>query len=57
MPAFVAAIRQVPVVVDVIVAVDDELDSAQPVAVPPDAMAYVTVPGSIEPPEADRLKT
>ena len=57
MPAFVAAIRQVPLAVDVIVAVDEEFDSAQPVAVPPEAIAYVTVPGSIEPPEVDRLKT
>jgi len=57
LPAFVAAIRQVPLAVDVIVAVDEEFDSAQPVAVPPEAIAYVTVPGSIEPPEVDRLKT
>ena len=53
MPAIVAAIRHVPLVEAVMVAVDEEFDSAQLVAVPPDVIAYVTVPGSIEPPEVD----
>ena len=56
LPAIVAAIRHVPLVEDVIVAEDEEFDSAQPVAVPPDVIAYVTVPGSIEPPEVDIVK-
>ena len=57
MPAIVAAIRHVPLVEAVMVAVDEEFDSAQLVAVPPDVIAYVTVPGSIDPPEVDINKT
>ena len=45
-----------PLVEDVIVAEDEEFESAHPVAVPPEAIAYVTVPGSIEPPEVDIVR-
>ena len=54
--ALVAWIRHVPLDVDVIVAVADELESAQPVADPPEAIAYVTAPDP-EPPVVERLKT
>ena len=48
--ALVAWIRHVPTVVAVIVAVDVELESVQPDALPPDAIAKVVVPEP-EPPE------
>jgi len=54
--ALVAWIRHVPFNVAVMVAVADELDNAQPVAVPPEAIAYVTAPEP-EPPVVERLKT
>ena len=54
--ALVAWIKHVPFDVDVILAVADELDSAQLVADPPEAIAYVTAPEP-EPPVVDRLKT
>ena len=54
-PAIVASIKQIPLVVAVIVAEEDELESAHPVAVPPVAIAYVTEP-FVEPPEVDILK-
>ena len=38
-PAFVAAMKHVPLVEDVIVAEDEEFESAHPVAVPPETIA------------------
>jgi hypothetical protein len=55
-PAFVAAIKHVPLVEAVIVADADESERAQPVADPPEAIAYVTAPEP-EPPVVERLKT
>jgi hypothetical protein len=46
----VAWIKHVPTVVAVIVAVADESESVQPVAVPPDAIAKVVAPVP-EPPD------
>ena len=51
-PAIVASIKHVPLVVAVIVAEDDEFESAHPVAVPPEAIAYVTDP-LVDPPVVD----
>jgi hypothetical protein len=52
----VAATRHVPLVVEEIVADEVVLDSEQLVAVPPDAIAYVTAP-PVEPPVVDILST
>jgi len=52
----VAATRHVPLVVEEIVAAEVASDRAQLVAVPPDAIAYVTAP-AVEPPVVDILST
>ncbi len=47
--------KHVPLVVADIVAVEVELESAHPVAVPPVEIAYVTEP-FVEPPEVDMVR-
>jgi hypothetical protein len=55
-PAIVAATKQVPFVVEEIVPDEVVSDSAQLVAVPPDAIAYVTTP-LVVPPDVDIVST
>jgi hypothetical protein len=47
--AIVAATKQVPEVDAVMVAVADELESAQLVALPPATIAYVIAPAPVDP--------
>ena len=47
--AFVAWIKHVPAELEVMVAVDEELESAQLVAVPPETIANVTAPVPLPP--------